>query len=151
LFSVGTTYPHLFNSNCTLRSIAACLRRANIATPPTSSSGACTLAVASPEKTKVSEKVSTTRRRVHTEELASTNAQQRPLRDLTAQALQRYIAALGGSVPDRLYELVMAEVEPAMLTTVLDHAQGNQSRAASMLGLNRGTLRRKLREYGLLS
>jgi len=46
---------------------------------------------------------------------------------------------------------VMGEVEPAMLATVLHHAHGNQSRAASMLGLNRGTLRRKLREYGLLS
>lgn len=109
------------------------------------------MVVTSPEKTKVSKRVSTTRRRVHTEELATTNAQHRPLRDVTAQALQRYLAALGGSDPDRLYELVMAEVEPAMLATVLDHAHGNQSRAASMLGLNRGTLRRKLREYGLLS
>ena len=75
----------------------------------------------------------------------------RPLRDVTAQALQRYLATLGGHDPDGLYALVMGEVEPAMFATVLDHAHGNQSRAASMLGLNRGTLRRKLREYGLLS
>ena len=95
--------------------------------------------------------MSTTKRRVHTEELASSHAQNRPLRDVTAQALQRYLAAFEGMDPDGVYELVMAEVEPAMLATVLRHAQGNQSRAASMLGLNRGTLRRKLREYGLLS
>ena len=95
--------------------------------------------------------MSTTKRGVHTEELASSHAQSRPLRDVTAQALQRYLAAFEGMDPDGVYDLVMAEVEPAMLATVLRHAQGNQSRAASMLGLNRGTLRRKLREYGLLS
>jgi Fis family transcriptional regulator, factor for inversion stimulation protein len=86
-----------------------------------------------------------------TEALATAHIQDRPLRDLTAQALERYLARLGGHDPDDLYGLVMGEVEPAMLATVLHHAQGNQSRAASILGLNRGTLRRKLREYGLLS
>ena len=96
--------------------------------------------------------VSTSKQRVRTSgEPATTHAQCRPLRDVTAQALQRYLATLGSHDPDGLYELVMGEVEPAMLATVLDHAHGNQSRAASMLGLNRGTLRRKLREYGLLS
>jgi Fis family transcriptional regulator, factor for inversion stimulation protein len=96
--------------------------------------------------------VSTSKRKARTlGELATTQAQSRPLRDLTALALQRYLTTLGNHDPDDLYELVMGEVEPAMLATVLDHAQGNQSRAASMLGLNRGTLRRKLREYGLLS
>jgi Fis family transcriptional regulator len=84
-------------------------------------------------------------------EPATIHAPTRPLRDVTTQALQRYLAALGGHDPDGLYALVMGEVEPAMFATVLHHTQGNQSRAASMLGLNRGTLRRKLREYGLLS
>jgi Fis family transcriptional regulator len=78
-------------------------------------------------------------------------APNRPLRDVTAQALRRYLATLGGHDPDGLYALVLGEVEPAMFATILDHTHGNQSRAASMLGLNRGTLRRKLREYGLLS
>jgi Fis family transcriptional regulator len=96
--------------------------------------------------------VSTSKRKARTiDDLSTGPANGRPLRDVTALALQRYLAALDGHDPDGLYELVMGEVEPAMFATVLRHADGNQSRAASMLGLNRGTLRRKLREYGLLN
>jgi len=48
-----------------------------------------------------------------------------------------------------LYRLVLAEVEPPLLTAVLDYCQGNQSRAAQLLGMNRGTLRKKLVHYGI--
>jgi Fis family transcriptional regulator len=34
-------------------------------------------------------------------------------------------------------------------TSVLDYAEGNQSRAAGILGINRGTLRKKLKQFGL--
>jgi Fis family transcriptional regulator len=72
-----------------------------------------------------------------------------PLRDHTEQALNTYFDSLNGHRPGRLYELVMREVEMPLFQAVMDYAHGNQSRAANILGINRGTLRKKLREYGL--
>jgi Fis family transcriptional regulator len=72
-----------------------------------------------------------------------------PLRDHTEQALNTYFDSLNGHRPGRLYELVMREVEMPLFQAVMDYAHGNQSRAANILGINRGTLRTKLREYGL--
>lgn len=45
----------------------------------------------------------------------------------------------------------MREVELPLFQAVMDYSDGNQSRAATILGINRGTLRKKLREYGLAS
>jgi Fis family transcriptional regulator len=72
-----------------------------------------------------------------------------PLRSHTEQALDSYFASLNGHSPGRLYELVMREVEEPLFRAVLDYAEGNQSRAADILGINRGTLRKKLRHYGI--
>lgn len=72
-----------------------------------------------------------------------------PLRTQTAQALQNYFSHLNGDHPRGLYELVLREVEEPLFRSVLDYVKGNQSRAAEVLGLNRGTLRKKLREHGL--
>jgi Fis family transcriptional regulator, factor for inversion stimulation protein len=74
-----------------------------------------------------------------------------PLRDHAEQALCTYFDSLNGHRPGRLYELVMREVELPLFQAVMDYADGNQSRAATILGINRGTLRKKLREYGLAS
>jgi Fis family transcriptional regulator len=74
-----------------------------------------------------------------------------PLRDHTEQALSTYFDSLNGHRPGRLYDLVMREVELPLFQAVMDYADGNQSRAATILGINRGTLRKKLREYGLSS
>jgi Fis family transcriptional regulator len=74
-----------------------------------------------------------------------------PLRDHTEQALCTYFDSLNGHRPGRLYDLVMREVELPLFQAVMDYADGNQSRAATILGINRGTLRKKLREYGLSS
>jgi Fis family transcriptional regulator len=49
-----------------------------------------------------------------------------------------------------LHELVIKEVEEPLLTAVMEHTCNNQSKASIMLGLNRGTLRTKLKQYGLL-
>ena len=50
-----------------------------------------------------------------------------------------------------LYELVLAEVEHPMLDMIMQYTRGNQTRAANMLGINRGTLRKKLKiRYGLI-
>jgi Fis family transcriptional regulator len=72
-----------------------------------------------------------------------------PLRSLTEQALDTYFASLNGHAPGRLYDLVLREVEEPLFRAVLDYSAGNQSRAADILGINRGTLRKKLRVYGI--
>jgi Fis family transcriptional regulator len=72
-----------------------------------------------------------------------------PLRSHTERVLQDYFASLNGHRPARLYDLVLREVEEPLFRTVLGYSQGNQSRAAGILGINRATLRKKLREFGL--
>jgi Fis family transcriptional regulator len=72
-----------------------------------------------------------------------------PLRSLTEQALDDYFASLNGHAPGHLYDLVLREVEEPLFRAVLDYSEGNQSRAADILGINRGTLRKKLRVYGI--
>lgn len=71
------------------------------------------------------------------------------LRAFTEQALHTYFDRLNGHSTGDVYELVMREVEMAVFSAVMDHTNGNQSRAADILGINRGTLRRKLRSHGL--
>ncbi|MBI5040014.1 MAG: DNA-binding transcriptional regulator Fis [Gammaproteobacteria bacterium] len=71
------------------------------------------------------------------------------VRDAVRTCLEKYFADLDGHEPADIFQLVMAEVEPAMLETVMRFARGNQTRAAEMLGINRTTLRKKLRQYGL--
>ena len=73
-----------------------------------------------------------------------------PLRVLTEQALRDYFKNLNGHPPVELYEFVMREVEMPLFRTVMDYTRGNQSRAADILGINRGTLRKKLKIYGLM-
>lgn len=72
------------------------------------------------------------------------------LSSTTAQALKTYFANLNGHKPGELYDLVLGEVEPPLLRTVMEYTRGNQSRAAEILGINRGTLRKKLKTYGML-
>jgi Fis family transcriptional regulator, factor for inversion stimulation protein len=72
-----------------------------------------------------------------------------PLRDHAERALQDYFTSLNGHRPAQLYNLVLREVEEPLLKAALDYAEGNQVRAAGILGINRGTLRKKLRQFGL--
>ena len=72
-----------------------------------------------------------------------------PLREHVRESLRIYFHNLGGQAPSNLYDLVQHEVEPPLLEIVMWFTHGNQSKAAEILGLNRGTLRKKLRQYGL--
>lgn len=74
-------------------------------------------------------------------------SQPAPLRESVAHCLEHYFAALDGHAPAHLYETVLAEVEPVLLRATLRYCDGNQSRAAAVLGINRATLRRKLSVY----
>jgi len=67
-----------------------------------------------------------------------------PLRSQAEEALQCYFETLNGHKPAHLYDLV----EEPLFKVVMGHVQGNQSRAATILGINRGTLRKKLKEFG---
>ena len=64
-------------------------------------------------------------------------------------AVTEYLKLLADEDVQDLYALVLSQVEPAVLASVLDHVGYNQSKAAQLLGLSRGTLRTKLRKYGL--
>ena len=77
-------------------------------------------------------------------------ARQMPLCAMTEEALSRYFATLNGHKPVDLHQLVMGQVEKPLLERVLVYTNGNQSAAAEILGLNRGTLRKKLQTYDLL-
>jgi Fis family transcriptional regulator len=72
-----------------------------------------------------------------------------PLRNHAERALSDYFTSLNGHRPAHLYDLVLREVEEPLFRVVLDYAEGNQSRAAGILGINRGTLRKKLKQFGL--
>lgn len=74
---------------------------------------------------------------------------QRPLRDSVKQAVNKFLKQQDSDDLDNLYELVLAEVEIPLLEEVMTHTRGNQTRAAIMMGLNRGTLRKKLKQYGM--
>jgi len=78
------------------------------------------------------------------------SAPPQPLREAVEDAMRRYFEHLDGSQATDLYAMVMAEVEAPLLACVLEHTDGNQTRAADALGLNRGTLRKKLKLYGLI-
>ncbi len=74
----------------------------------------------------------------------------KPLRKHTEEALNRYFASLNGDRPGDLYNFVLGEVEGPLFKAVMDYTDGNQSQAAGILGINRGTLRKKLKIYSLL-
>ena len=81
--------------------------------------------------------------------VARVNGRELPLRNHAERALSDYFTSLNGHRPSHLYDLVLREVEEPLFRVVLDYAQGNQSRAAVILGINRGTLRKKLKQFGL--
>ncbi len=64
-------------------------------------------------------------------------------------SIRRYLFELEGTLPNNMYDLVLKQVEQPLFEAILEHTKGNQSRAAELLGLNRGTLRKKLRSYNL--
>jgi len=65
-------------------------------------------------------------------------------------SLSQYLNDLSGENPGNIYDLVMQQVEAPLLELILEHVDGNQSKAAEYLGINRGTLRKKLKTYKLI-
>jgi Fis family transcriptional regulator len=65
-------------------------------------------------------------------------------------AVENYFDSMDDQAITDLYEMVLSEVEAPLLSCVLRHTGNNQSHTAQILGLNRGTLRKKLKKYGIL-
>jgi Fis family transcriptional regulator len=72
------------------------------------------------------------------------------LRQSVTEAMQLYFSCLDGQETKDLYQLVMAEVEPPLLRAAMSYTGQNQSKTSELLGLNRGTLRKKLKQHNLL-
>ena len=73
----------------------------------------------------------------------------KPLRNCVEDAMQSYFKQLEGHATNDLYEMVLNEIEEPLFRSVLEYTKGNQSKASELLGINRGTLRKKLKMYGL--
>ena len=98
------------------------------------------------KKTRARKEASTTRA---SGSAAASSSMDVPLRGHAERALNDYFIALNGHRPAHLYDMVIREVEEPLFRAVLDYAAWNQSRAADILGINRGTLRKKLKDYGI--
>ena len=72
------------------------------------------------------------------------------LRDSVSNSIEKYLVQVGEGPINNLYDMVLGEIEEPLLKAVLSHTKFNQSRAANVLGLSRGTLRKKLKQYGIL-
>lgn len=70
--------------------------------------------------------------------------------DCVRRSLNRYFRDLDGQPPHAIYDMVLKSVERPMLEVVMKQAGGNQTVAAEMLGISRGTLRRLLLEHKFL-
>ena len=73
------------------------------------------------------------------------------LKELVRKQIDQYFDELDGEMPQDLYDLVVGQVEHALLEATLAQSNNNQSKAAEMLGISRGTLRTRMKLFGLLS
>jgi Fis family transcriptional regulator len=78
---------------------------------------------------------------------SSSNKNNYSLKQTVELALTQYLSDLDGEIPSNLYDKVLSEIEKPLFSTIMDHCENNQSKAASCLGINRGTLRKKLKQY----
>lgn len=80
----------------------------------------------------------------------SAEATNQTLRDNVEQSLNNYFRQLDGQPVTNVYQMVLSEIEAPLFETVMAYTKDNQTKASQLLGLNRGTLRKKLKQYGLL-
>ncbi|MDQ2926678.1 MAG: helix-turn-helix domain-containing protein [Caldimonas sp.] len=77
-------------------------------------------------------------------------ANKKHIEECVRESLESYFRDLRGVPPTAMHEMILNVVERPLFETVMKHAEGNQSRAAEWLGINRNTLRRKLVEHKLI-
>jgi len=79
---------------------------------------------------------------------AEINTTNKPLKDCVFSAMKNYYTHVEGGDPSEIYEMLLTQIEPPLLETTMEFTRGNQSKAAILLGISRGTLRKKLKKYG---
>ncbi len=72
------------------------------------------------------------------------------LRESVKASVRQYLGELDGQMSTDVYQMVLAEVEAPLLEEIMAYTRNNQTKASIMLGLNRGTLRKKLKQYKLI-
>ena len=72
-----------------------------------------------------------------------------PLASCVKSSLDQYFKQLNGSKPNDIYSMVINEIERPLLEIVMQQARNNRCKAAEILGINRNTLRKKLKQHGL--
>ncbi|MBD2858640.1 DNA-binding transcriptional regulator Fis [Spongiibacter sp. KMU-158] len=85
-----------------------------------------------------------------TSTLSNDISQAKTLRESVSIAITTYLTNIDGQDVTDVYNMVLAEVEAPLLEEVMRYTRNNQTKASQMLGLNRGTLRKKLKQYDLL-
>ena len=78
------------------------------------------------------------------------NGQGKRLSFQVEKSLRKYFKELDGEAPINVYNMVLKEVEGPLFEIIMKQCNGNQTHASRVLGINRGTLRTKLKEYKLL-
>jgi Fis family transcriptional regulator, factor for inversion stimulation protein len=76
--------------------------------------------------------------------------QQPPIDEAVRASLEKYFHSLEGAQPGEVYDMVIKAVERPMLQMIMQRADGNQLRASEILGINRNTLRKKLKAHGMI-
>ena len=82
------------------------------------------------------------------------NTKTEPVQSLRASvtiAVRHYLDELDGQLSTDVYQMVLAQIEAPLLEEIMAYTRNNQTKASIMLGLNRGTLRKKLKQYNLIS
>lgn len=85
----------------------------------------------------------------HRSERAEAQSRENELSSTVRKVMKQYFKDLDGEKTVDVYDMVIHCVEKPMLEVVMHHAQGNQTKAAELLGINRNTLRKKLQEHGI--
>ena len=72
------------------------------------------------------------------------------LRDAVSASVRQYLDELDGQMTTEFYDMVLSQIEEPLLKEIMNYTRNNQTKASVMLGLNRGTLRKKLKRYDLI-
>lgn len=71
------------------------------------------------------------------------------MEDVVELKISRFLDQMGNLKPENMHQLILSKVEKPLLTQILRRVGGNQVQAAHILGINRNTLRKKMKQYGL--
>tara|TARA_Y100000768_G_scaffold331836_1_gene271194 strand:- start:2813 stop:3082 length:270 start_codon:yes stop_codon:yes gene_type:complete len=77
------------------------------------------------------------------------NKSSKILKEFVSQIMKDYFEKLDGHPVDKVYNLVIGEVEKPLIEETIKYCNGNQSKSAALLGISRGTLRKKIKQYDI--